>query len=98
MSKIPRAEANVVAETPVSNQQQSPKVEGDESFYYELEVALEQDFKEEDEKEQEEEKEEAEERHGEVEKGKHVAVAEEHRKEMAAVRKSEKKNIVRKQK
>lgn len=51
MSKRPRDDADVAAETPISNQQQSPKVKGDESFNYELEVELEQENKEEDEKE-----------------------------------------------
>ena len=93
LTKRPTIEANVAVENPVSNQQQSAKVEGDESWYYQLEAALEQ---EEDQKEKEEGKEEAEGSHAEVVKGKRSAAAEEHWKEKAALRKLEKKWIKKK--
>ena len=97
LTKRPTIEANVAVENPVSNQQQSAKVEGDESCYYELEAALEQEWKEVDEKEkeeateQEEGNEEAEGSHAEVIDGRRSAAAEEHWKEKAALRKLEKK-------
>lgn len=98
LSKRPTTEANVAAENPVSNQQKSPKVEGDESWYYQLEAALEQeeDEKEKEEaKDQEEGKEEAEGSHAEVIQGRRSTVAEEHWKENAAIRKLEKKKWIK---
>ena len=94
LTKRPTIEANVAVENPVSNQQQSAKVEGDESWYYQLEAALEQEEdqkKKEEAKEQKKGKEEAEGSHAEVIDGRRSAAAEEHWKEKAALRKLEKK-------
>ena len=96
LTKRPTIEANVAVENPVSNQQQSAKVEGDESWYYQLEAALEhkEDQKEKEEaKELKEWKEEAEGSHAEVKQGRRSTAAEEHWKEKAALRKLEKKWI-----
>ena len=74
-----------------------PKGEGDESLYYEIEAALEEDWKKMEEKEREEEKEEAAPSAAEVETRRLAtkARAEEHWKEIRAIWRLE-KNIKRK--